>query len=154
MKDFLKNEKEAYEKRWSDFLKETSIVLNKIRNEIDYEFDVIVNYSADDWLEGRNSEVVISCKDKKKVEERLRFNYFQSDYNYDEDNAENEKIEIIRAKLLEYGVLTPSWFSVLTLCRNYDCVIRFSKKGSIIVDDHSSFYERRVSEHRWNKSEE
>lgn len=149
MKDFLSAEKEAHDKRWSSFLSETTNALNEIRAETGIDFELVVNYLADSWLKGHDHKVLISYKNKKKVEEEVYFNVIKYNLEYDEDFAADQGVETVRKALVDKGVLTPVWFSVLTLCRNYDCVLNFKKDGKVEIDEHSTYFEEKINKQHW-----
>jgi len=149
MKDFLNSEKEAHKKRWSSFLSETTNTLNEIRAETDINFELEVHYLADSWLKGHEHKAMISYKDKKKVVEEVYFNVIKYNLEYDEDIAVDKGVETIRKALLDKGVLTPIWFSILTLCRNYDCVLTFKKDGNVEIDETSTYFEEKINSKHW-----
>lgn len=134
MKAWLKEKETEQKNLFDNFLNETVATISTLNKELATDLNFRVVFSKDNWLNGK-AEVIFVNK-----EEKVLSYYNHSIYN------EFKSIPKQVTKLMEKGILTNTWFSILDESRTFDTDFLINDKGFTLENEDCEYLEKRFKE--------
>lgn len=140
MKNWLVEKEQEQKQLFTELLAKSIESLKNFNEQEKKEICVRVVFSKDEWLDGyvrleflqKNSDAYYDVKNT----------YRHSVYNTNKDIQSNT----ILYKLMNNGLFTNNWFSVLDTSRTYDTTFVLTDKEYILENDNCEYKENRMKE--------
>lgn len=140
MKNWLLQKEQEQNHLFQELLEKSIDCLREFNDQEKKEIYVRIVFSKDEWLDGYVRLEFLQKNSDGDYD--IKNTYKHSVYNNNKDIGSNT----VLCKLMNKGLFTNNWFSVLDTSRTYDTTFVLTDKEFILENDNCEYRENRMKE--------
>lgn len=142
MKNWLIQKEEEQKKLFPELMEMTIKTLQEFNEQEKTEVIIRVIFDKEEWLNGK---AVLKLLEKNDEDYNVKGQYNHSIYNSNQDISKKSPL----FKLMEKGLFTNTWFSILDNSRVYDTTILLANDGYILENENCEYLENKHKENHF-----